>query len=98
MPINTDENTYSIDRVENLINQKSNILHNHINQTIKPISIETTKILIDNVDIKSEISANRQKNIDNTNKSISNANNIFSNATKISNNSNKISGFRISQI
>ena len=71
--------------------QKLNILHNHIDQIIKPISIETNKILIDNVDIQNEITNNKQKIFDNASKSISNANNIFKHATKISNNSSNIS-------
>jgi hypothetical protein len=57
--INTDENTYSINRVEKLIDQKSNILHNHINQIIKPNSIETTEIIVDNINVKNEITANK---------------------------------------
>ena len=91
LPFNSDKYVYSIDRVENLINQKSNILHNHIDQTIKPLSIETNEIIIENMDVKSKILTN-ESNISNNSSNISNnSNDISNNSSNISNNSNDIS-------
>ena len=88
--------------VEKLIDQESNKLHDTIkqesvkahddlNQAIKQIGIDTTKLSIENTAMKSKIANNKQKSIDILNKTISNSNKIFKNANDISNNSSNIS-------
>jgi len=89
----------SIDKVKNLIDQESIKLndtikqesvkaHDDLNQAIKQIGFDSTKL---DTAISKKIADNKQKSIDNLNKTISNSNKIFKNANDISNNSSNIS-------
>ena len=78
-------------KLHETIKQESVKAHDDLNQAIKQIGIDTTKLSIENTAMKSKIANNKQKSIDNLNKTISNSNKIFKNANDISNNSSNIS-------
>ena len=75
-------------KLNDTIKQESVKAHDDLNQAIKQIGFDSTKL---DTAISKKIADNKQKSIDNLNKTISNSNKIFKNANDISNNSSNIS-------